>query len=73
MLIRRGARWRWQLRLQPSGGGPDEVPERPIRSKMLRPGSGRGVAFYRLIRGILLMMRLAPPLALLATRSWKRS
>ena len=76
MIIRRGARQRWQLRPRPSRWWSRMRVrlERPIRLKMRGPRNWRRSLLPTPHQGGgLLMMRLAFSLAFLATRSWKRS
>ncbi|RVW79869.1 hypothetical protein CK203_041416 [Vitis vinifera] len=73
MLIRRGARWRWQLRLAVPVVVPDEDARRDHPAENVEAPNPEEESPSVASSGNLLMMRLAPPLALLATRSWKRS
>ncbi|KAL6326163.1 hypothetical protein AAG906_001038 [Vitis piasezkii] len=70
--IRRGAKWRWQPRLSRPVVIWMRMCRRDPPAKMLRPRIGTKSPSSP-HRGNSLMMRLAPPLALLATRSWKTS
>ncbi|RVX18521.1 hypothetical protein CK203_006778 [Vitis vinifera] len=66
-----GAKWRWQLSSSRPGDGPDEVApgETHPAVNVEAPNPEQESPSVASSGGILLMMRLAPPLALLATRT----
>ncbi|KAL6334279.1 hypothetical protein AAG906_014679 [Vitis piasezkii] len=69
MLIRRRTRWRWQPRLNRPVVVRMRMHRRDPSAENVEARIRKRAAFI----GGITMMRLAPPLALLATRSWKTS